>query len=471
MAKWELSYNPLYLQVKDIIKKKVVDGVYKPGATIPSEANLASELKVSVATVRQALSILVSEGILKKIQGKGTFVNEKKIEISFFTWVGHTLRGESIINNLIDLFEKKYKSIRIRVIPTLHKNALKELMKLISQGKAPDVVQIASFWTSYLNSFGALEPLDELLPQDNLKNRFYEKDLIGGLIGDKLYAVSWGLCPRSLIANKKVLRDAGIQNIPSPLTLETFVEICKKIDIVYKDKNVYSFGISQMDDETDFLGVHSFLQAFGGGFLVNNSKKFIYTDENIRAFNWLKKFMTECKIYRGDINDLRKEFAEGKIAFFLDGPFIKYLLEELTGRDFDQDFSVLLHPVHYDSNSYTYNYSHALAICSQSRNKEAAAKFIDAVTNDREISKFYYKATGELPTNKNHLNDPEFDSEYFRAFKKQLTHSIMINSQHALFEKAMVFCKESVHKIFYKGVDIEKELSEKEHYLEMLYYG
>jgi hypothetical protein len=40
-----------------------------------------------------------------------------------------------------------------------------------------------------------------------------------------------------------------------------------------------------------------------------------------------------------------------------------------------------------------------------------------------------------------------------------------------MFEKAMVLTMDAVKKILFEGVDIARELSEKEYYLNMLYYG
>ena len=40
-----------------------------------------------------------------------------------------------------------------------------------------------------------------------------------------------------------------------------------------------------------------------------------------------------------------------------------------------------------------------------------------------------------------------------------------------MFEKAMVLCIDAVKKILFESSDIEEELSEKQYYLKMLYYG
>ncbi|MFP3126130.1 GntR family transcriptional regulator [Ectobacillus funiculus] len=64
----------LYLQVKDILIKRIQGGVWKPGTLIPTEQELIKEFDVSRTTIRQAISILVQNGLLEKKQGKGTIV-------------------------------------------------------------------------------------------------------------------------------------------------------------------------------------------------------------------------------------------------------------------------------------------------------------------------------------------------------------------------------------------------------------
>jgi GntR family transcriptional regulator len=65
---------PLYHQIQQLIRHRVAKNHYSPGSQIPSEHELCRELKVSRITVREALKELVREGMLLKVQGKGTFV-------------------------------------------------------------------------------------------------------------------------------------------------------------------------------------------------------------------------------------------------------------------------------------------------------------------------------------------------------------------------------------------------------------
>jgi GntR family transcriptional regulator len=57
----ELSPVPLYTQVKEIVRERILDGTYQPHAQLPAENEMSTIFGVSRITVRQALSDLQSE--------------------------------------------------------------------------------------------------------------------------------------------------------------------------------------------------------------------------------------------------------------------------------------------------------------------------------------------------------------------------------------------------------------------------
>ncbi|NEW06597.1 GntR family transcriptional regulator [Paenibacillus sp. SYP-B3998] len=73
--------NSLYFVVKEQIMKDIQLGVYKVGDRIPTESELCEQFQVSRTTVRFALQELESEGILERIQGKGTFIKRKELQL------------------------------------------------------------------------------------------------------------------------------------------------------------------------------------------------------------------------------------------------------------------------------------------------------------------------------------------------------------------------------------------------------
>lgn len=68
---------PLYLQVKEYLKDKILSGEFKPLERIPSDEDYAKSLGVSATTLEYALQELVKEKLVFRIKRKGTFVSNK----------------------------------------------------------------------------------------------------------------------------------------------------------------------------------------------------------------------------------------------------------------------------------------------------------------------------------------------------------------------------------------------------------
>lgn len=71
---------PLYAQIQRDIEISIATNRLRPGDLVPGEVELANRYGVSRVTVRQALRELVTEGLLYRVQGKGTFVSEPMIQ-------------------------------------------------------------------------------------------------------------------------------------------------------------------------------------------------------------------------------------------------------------------------------------------------------------------------------------------------------------------------------------------------------
>lgn len=71
------SDRPAYKQIADAIRDAVSSGEIAPGEKVPSEADLIRLFNVAQGTVRNALSLLRAEGLLRAEHGKGVFVRER----------------------------------------------------------------------------------------------------------------------------------------------------------------------------------------------------------------------------------------------------------------------------------------------------------------------------------------------------------------------------------------------------------
>ena len=83
---------PLYSQLADLLRQRVLRGLWGPGTKVPSLEALVAEFKVARVTVRQAIDILTREGLLLPQRGRGTFVTEQVRTVRSLT-LETSLRG------------------------------------------------------------------------------------------------------------------------------------------------------------------------------------------------------------------------------------------------------------------------------------------------------------------------------------------------------------------------------------------
>jgi GntR family transcriptional regulator len=84
---------PLYHQISREIYRRIAEGQYAGGGTLPTEEELSAEFSVSRATVRQAVGQLVEQRLVTRRQGSGTYVLKGAA-----TMLGQRFRG-----SLLDL--------------------------------------------------------------------------------------------------------------------------------------------------------------------------------------------------------------------------------------------------------------------------------------------------------------------------------------------------------------------------------
>lgn len=74
------SQNSMYFIIKENLLKQIQAGTYPIGGKIPTELELCEHYKASRTTIRLALQELELEGMLERIQGRGTFVKRKEVQ-------------------------------------------------------------------------------------------------------------------------------------------------------------------------------------------------------------------------------------------------------------------------------------------------------------------------------------------------------------------------------------------------------
>lgn len=116
------SNKPIYEQIKDQIKNKIVSNELKTGEQLPSIRNLAKDLRISVITTKNAYEELEREGYVETIPGKGVYVANKNTEL---------IREEQLqkIEDLIDT------AVSIAKISNISKEEIENILDILYEEK------------------------------------------------------------------------------------------------------------------------------------------------------------------------------------------------------------------------------------------------------------------------------------------------------------------------------------------------
>jgi len=130
------DHQKLYMQLYDILKRKIEQNEWAVGTQIPTEKELCRKYNVSRATVRTALLELVRHGYLKRQQGKGTFVFRKIIS-----------EGLIMLTSLSELMLEDESDLSLRVLAKTIITPAEDIRDLFHIQEEKNIIYIKRLWS------------------------------------------------------------------------------------------------------------------------------------------------------------------------------------------------------------------------------------------------------------------------------------------------------------------------------------
>lgn len=153
---------PAYIKIHDAIKEQIDQRIWKIGDRLPSERDLADEFAVSRMTLRQAITLLVDEGILERRIGSGTYVASRRVQ--------EKMRGTTSFTEIIS---SQGKTPSTKLISYQRKLASQTEMEKLGLRKTDFVIQMERIrYADNLPVVYELASIPELLIKD-----FERKDI------------------------------------------------------------------------------------------------------------------------------------------------------------------------------------------------------------------------------------------------------------------------------------------------------
>lgn len=241
-------------------------------------------------------------------------------------------------------FEAKHPELKVEATLVPAGNFENVIDTQIAAGDVPDLLPVFTNMLPSLIDAGALEPLDACIAKSSFKDRmlpsvsFAQKD-------GKTYGVPLTMSPQSMIYNKKLLAKAGIT--APPTTLDEFYADAKAI----KEKTGawgYAFPNNPPDALWNYIVSMQWVLGLGGDWAKADGTITADDPKTVEAITWIKRFLDEGLAPKGlDFNAERTLFAQGKVAFTFEGPWLMTQVQSDNPALYpDIGFAVMPTPTH-----------------------------------------------------------------------------------------------------------------------------
>lgn len=268
-------------------------------------------LKMSGAGV--AALMLASRGLLGRAQ------TEQAFNLKYPSWQW----GEAGVGDWnkarAEELQAMYPHITVEQIQIASRDFETTILTQLAAGDAPDLLPAFTFMLPRLISEGLLEPLDAWLAAAPFKDAILPSVSIAQKNG-MTYGLPMTMSPQGLIYNQKLMDEAGIQMVPT--TVEELYEAAK----IIKEKTGawgYAAATNTADVLWSYIVTMQWIIGFGSDWSQPDGTITANAQPNKDALTWLQKFLNEGLSPQGFIpQDLRNLFAEGQVAFTIDGPWV-----------------------------------------------------------------------------------------------------------------------------------------------------
>jgi multiple sugar transport system substrate-binding protein len=265
-------------------------------------------------------------------------------QITYVGWSQDEAASKPTLTSIFDAFQKANPNVKLEVIGYPWAQMQQNLVLRIRSNQPMQVAQMQERW---LPTFAALENLadmNEVYGKAQLEKQIDSGLLRLGQIGGRQLALPWTAGSIGMVANLKVLKDAGVGKIP--VTTDEFVDALRAVKKA--NPQVVPYALMTKNNSSMTPDFQIWLWTFGGQLLDENGQVRVNSPASVRALTYMVELVKE-NLAAKDIDrpDARRLFAQHQAAFYADAPLARGFARNNSGQGpaFDVNVASIATPV------------------------------------------------------------------------------------------------------------------------------
>ena len=321
---------------------------------------------------------------------EGAAVPSGKVKGNLTIWASG-VEGEKL-GALGKQFQAENPGLTVKVTPIAQDAAHDKYLTSIAGAKTPDVGHIGTTWNAEFAKAGALEEV----PSSIDEGKFFPSAQSTTEVDGKRVGVPWYVETRALYYRTDIAKKAGVTEPPKDWDeLKAMAKAMKE-----KGGGKYGIGLSTNNWQEWLPFVWQ-----AGGEVFQDGKFTFNTPEATEATAFYKSFFDEglAPSTTPAGFDITPAFVRGTHPMFFSGPWHMGLIEEAGGKKLEGKWDVAKMPVEDSGTSFVGGGN--LVVFKQSKNKDAAWKFVEWMSQPAQQAKFYEEAAA-LPAVQDAWEEP-----------------------------------------------------------------
>lgn len=350
-------------------------------------------------------------------------------------------------------YEAANPGVKIEVLALPWDGAHDKIAAAVAAKNTPDISLIGTTWMAEFAKTGALDPVPGLID----KGKFFPGAMEAVTINSTAYGVPWYVDTRALFYRKDLAEKAGINQAPK--TWEDLKELAK----AYQDKAGAKWGMylpPVKPGSGQFVVPWVWQQ--GAEVIGPDGKYTLGGPEMVKALEHYKSFFTD-KLAPTELQagDAERWFVDGTLGMQITGPWMVKKFEELGGAEFNDKYAIAPVPGNPEQTSFVGGGD--LAVFKESKNRDAAWKFVDWLTK-AETQLKWYDIQKDLPSVQAAWDDPRMKaSDKVAAFGEQMKDTKSMPATET-WEQVQKMIEDEVEKLVHadaKPADVAKSIQDK----------
>lgn len=336
---------------------------------------------------------------------------EKTQTLRMSSWLATEGASRDTLLEMLDMYKEEHPGVEIELINIPYAQTQQQIIVSTSAGNAPDVMQLNPMFSLPLAEMGALKDLSGYYSREELAD-IPAAALDAGYFDGALLTAPWQIAPIAVLANKALLRRAGLKE-EIPATWPELIDAVAKVSAL--DEGIYGFGARTTKGANTAFWFLPVLWGMGGEFEAEGEVR-LNSPETVAAFDWYRTLGSRGYSPIGmAIPESRNLFAQDKVGFLFDGPWMKGIIRNATGQGEEADDSYVIGPFPRgkDGNRHGIGNNHVLGVSASSKAPDRAAELIRTLTMDEEITTLYYRRMGAIPAYRSLLENPLYKDDPF----------------------------------------------------------